>query len=93
LSTARIAAALALVYWPHNTEAMVLKADLLPFVSMLLFSAHAIVRAFVALGIWMTLPDARVTLLPFSVSALYLLTVLAILIDSAQVKVPESLAD
>jgi hypothetical protein len=63
-----------------------------------LFSAHAIVRAVVALAIWMTLPDARFTLLPFSVSAIYLLTVLAILIDSAlidsgRVKAPESLAD
>ena len=57
-----------------------------------LFSAHAIVRAIVVLGIWIYLPEARLTLLPLAVCGIYLVTVLAILIDSARVKVPGQLA-
>lgn len=57
-----------------------------------LFSAHAIVRAVAALLIWLLLPEARFTLLPFAVMAVYLVTVLAILIDSARVRVPDRLA-
>lgn len=50
-----------------------------------LFSAHAIVRAVVCFIIWNWMPEARMTLLPASVAAIYLVTVLAILIDSARV--------
>jgi hypothetical protein len=54
-----------------------------------LYSAHSIVRAIAALLIWLLLPEARFTLLPLSVAAIYLVTVLAIFVDSARVKVPE----
>lgn len=47
-----------------------------------LFSAHAIARALVATFIWIEFPDARLTLLPLSVAAIYLATVAAILVDS-----------
>jgi len=47
-----------------------------------LFTAHAIARAITCLIIWSWLPDARFTLLPFSVSLVYIVTVIAILIDS-----------
>jgi hypothetical protein len=57
-----------------------------------LYSAHSIVRAIVCLLIWLWLPEARFTLLPLAVAGVYLLTILAILIDSARVKVPEPLA-
>ena len=57
-----------------------------------LYSAHAIVRAIVCLAIWLWLPEARFTLLPLAVAAVYLLTVIAIFVDSARVKVPEPLA-
>ena len=46
-----------------------------------LFSAHLIVRSAVVLAIWYILPEARMTLLPFSVSLIYILTVIAILRD------------
>ena len=46
-----------------------------------LYSAHAIVRALGALAIWAMIPDGRFTLLPWWVSAVYLLTVVAILMD------------
>ena len=46
-----------------------------------LYSAHAIVRAIGAFIIWNWIPDGRFTLLPFWVSAIYLLTVAAIVID------------
>jgi hypothetical protein len=48
-----------------------------------LFTAHAVVRAVVVFLIWWWLPEARFTLLPLAVAAIYLLTVIAILIDSA----------
>ncbi|MDF7775340.1 hypothetical protein P1X14_08785 [Sphingomonas sp. AOB5] len=54
-----------------------------------LFSAHAIVRAVAVLLIWLLLPEARLTLLPLSVALVYFLTVIALLIDSGRVKVPE----
>ncbi|MEZ0244027.1 MAG: hypothetical protein ACAH11_11675 [Sphingomonas sp.] len=57
-----------------------------------LYSAHAIVRAVACLLIWMYLPEARFTLLPLAVAGVYLVTVLAIVIDSARIKVPEPLA-
>jgi len=45
-----------------------------------LYSAHAVIRAIGAAALWMTLPDGRTTLLPFWVAAVYLGTVVAILI-------------
>ena len=46
-----------------------------------LYSAHAIVRALGALAIWALVPDGRFTLIPFWVAAVYLATVVAILVD------------
>jgi hypothetical protein len=46
-----------------------------------LYSAHAIMRALVCLGLWTYFPEHRLTWLPFSVAAIYLITVAAILID------------
>ena len=57
-----------------------------------LYSAHAIVRAIAVLLIWLWMPEARFTMLPLAVALVYVVTVLAILVDSARVKVPESLA-
>lgn len=48
-----------------------------------LYSAHAVIRAVVVFLIWWKMPEARLTLLPASVSAIYLITVLAVLVDSA----------
>jgi hypothetical protein len=48
-----------------------------------LYSAHAIIRAVIVFMIWWKLPEARLTLLPASVSAIYLITVLAVIADSA----------
>jgi hypothetical protein len=48
-----------------------------------LFTAHALVRAAAVTYIWFMLPDERITTLPFAVAAVYLVTVLAILIDVA----------
>ncbi|PHR63106.1 MAG: hypothetical protein COA47_00390 [Robiginitomaculum sp.] len=49
-----------------------------------LFSAHSIIRALMVFSIWTTMPEARMTLLPLSVSLIYFATVLAILIDSGR---------
>lgn len=57
-----------------------------------LYSAHSIVRALVCLAVWLWMPEARFTVLPLAVAVVYLLTVIAIFIDSARVKVPEPLA-
>jgi len=57
-----------------------------------LYSAHAIVRAIACTYIWLTMPEARFTLLPLAVAVVYLVTVLAIVVDSTRVKVPEPLA-
>ncbi|WP_022699419.1 DUF7010 family protein [Euryhalocaulis caribicus] len=46
------------------------------------FIGHAVIRALLVFGIWMLLPEARLTLLPFSVSAVYLATVIFIYFDS-----------
>lgn len=54
-----------------------------------LYSAHSIVRAVVCLLIWLWMPEARFTLLPLAVAGIYLLTVIAIVIDSALIKSPE----
>lgn len=44
----------------------------------LLYSAHAVIRALGAAAIWIWLPESRTTLLPFWVAAVYLGTVVAI---------------
>lgn len=54
-----------------------------------LYSAHAIVRALACLAVWLWLPDGRLTVLPAAVALVYLLTVIAIVVDSARVRVPE----
>ena len=46
-----------------------------------LYSAHAIVRAIGAFAIWAWMPDGRFTLIPFWVAAVYLATVVAILVE------------
>lgn len=51
-----------------------------------LYTAHAAARAAVALGIWLVLPDARLTLLPLSVAVVYLVTVVAIFVDAKRVE-------
>ena len=47
-----------------------------------LFSAHAVARAVTCFAIWNWLPAHRFTLLPLAVSAIYLVTVAAILVDT-----------
>jgi hypothetical protein len=49
----------------------------------ILYSGHLIVRTAAVLFIWFGMPDARLTLLPAAVSAVYLFTMLIILIDAA----------
>ena len=47
-----------------------------------LFTAHAVVRAVLSFGLWVWLPDGRLTLLPLAVALVYAVTVAAILIDT-----------
>lgn len=47
-----------------------------------IFSAHAILRALLVFLIWWKLPDERLTLLPLTVSIIYLLTVVIVVFDS-----------
>lgn len=54
-----------------------------------LFSAHSILRAVVVLLIWLWHPEWRFTILPFAVAGIYFATVIAILIDSGRVRVPD----
>lgn len=49
-----------------------------------LYTAHAVVRAVACFLIWWKLPEGRFTLLPFSVALVYLVTVVAIFIDSGR---------
>jgi hypothetical protein len=48
-----------------------------------LFTAHAIVRAIVTFVLWNWFPSTRFTLLPLSVSAIYLVTVIALVVTSS----------
>lgn len=48
-----------------------------------LYTAHSVVRAIVCFALWVWFPSTRFTLLPFAVSAIYLITVIAIFIDSS----------
>jgi len=49
------------------------------------YIAHAVARAAIVFGIWQFMPDARFTLLPLSVAAIYVVTVIVIYIDSGLV--------
>jgi hypothetical protein len=46
-----------------------------------LFSAHAVARAVLCGWLWHTFPEERLVVIPFTVAAIYLATVLAILFD------------
>ena len=50
-----------------------------------IYTGHAIARAVSAILIWMLIPDGRITVLPFSVAAIYLITVGIIVVDSRRV--------
>lgn len=49
-----------------------------------LYSAHTVVRAVIALYIFVQYPDEHLTWLPLSVAGVYLVTVLAIYVDSGR---------
>lgn len=49
------------------------------------FIAHAVIRAVAVFAIWLLLPEDRFTLLPAAVAGVYLVTVLALYVDSGQV--------
>lgn len=49
-----------------------------------LFSAHSIIRAAVVFVIWWKLPEQRLTLLPLSVTIIYLLTAVIVVFDSGR---------
>lgn len=52
-----------------------------------IYAAHAIVRAIAVTAIWVTGPEVyRITVLPGAVSLIYILTVIALFIDSGAVK-------
>ena len=51
-----------------------------------IYSGHAVARAIIPTWIWFSYPEERLTLLPLSVSAIYLITVIIIFIDSAMVR-------
>lgn len=51
-----------------------------------LFSAHALVRAVAVTLLWSVAPDFRLMFIPAAVSAIYLITVIAIYLDSGAVK-------
>ena len=50
-----------------------------------LYSAHAIVRTLVAFALWVLFPDQRAIWVPASVSAVYVATIIAILVDTRRV--------
>ena len=47
-----------------------------------IYSAHAIVRSVGAFALWQLMPNDRFTLIPFWVAAVYLVTVVAILVEA-----------
>jgi hypothetical protein len=47
-----------------------------------IFAAHAIVRAFAVTAIWALAPEHRLTLIPAAVAIIYVLSVIAIYVDS-----------
>ncbi len=48
------------------------------------FTAHTLVRAAVVTAMWWAAPDLRFTALPFAIAAIYAVTVVVILLDSAR---------
>lgn len=52
----------------------------------LIYSGHAVARAVGGTAIWLSFPDERLTWLPLFVAAVYLVTVLIIIVDSAAVR-------
>lgn len=51
-----------------------------------IFCAHSIVRALLVIGLFIAFPDERFFFIPLAVAAIYLLTVIAIYIDSGAVR-------
>ncbi len=51
-----------------------------------LFAAHAIMRAIACFYIWRVMPAAATTLMPFTVAAIYGVTVMVILMDASLVR-------
>ncbi len=51
-----------------------------------IYSAHAVARAIIPTTLWFMFPEERLTWLPISVSAVYLITVGIILLDSGMVR-------
>lgn len=51
-----------------------------------LYSAHSVIRAGFAYGLWILCPDDRFTLIPAAVGVIYVVTVIVVLIDSAIVR-------
>lgn len=49
-----------------------------------LYSAHAIVRAALVVAVWALLPEHRFVAIPLAVAAVYAVTVIAVLVDSAR---------
>jgi len=53
-----------------------------------LFTTHAVVRAVVCFGLWKWLPSGRFTVLPLAVAAIYLVTVVVLLVASSKSRQP-----
>jgi hypothetical protein len=53
-----------------------------------LFTSHAVVRAVVCFVLWTWWPSTRFTVLPLAVSAIYLVTVVALLVASSKSRQP-----
>ena len=51
-----------------------------------LFTAHSLIRTVVVVYIWFAMPDHILTALPLAVAVIYILTVIAIYVDVAQIK-------
>ena len=58
-----------------------------------IYITHAVVRAVACFALWNWWPSSRFTVLPFTVSAIYLLTVWAILVASSPEKLKSRLKD
>ena len=57
-----------------------------------IYSAHAVIRAVLAIYIWIAFPEHQLTWLPFSVAAVYIATVIIIYIDSGRMRTKLRLA-
>ena len=51
-----------------------------------IFCAHSIIRALLVIGLFIAFPEQRFLIIPLAVAAVYLLTVIAIYIDSGTVR-------